>query len=221
MFLDFLAQLRGYYLTRDEISTFYSVILAGVHDVKNVKHKIRADEEHKINSPWNIAADFEVAMSLSKESIKGMLEEYESEHCTGMNVDEMTGLIFDYTSGYPFLVSRICKLLDERVVGSNLYPDEAAAWTKNGFLEAVRLLLSERNTLFESLMGKLQDYPQLRKKVYGILFGGEKMVFSPFDTAIDVAVMFGFAKNENGTVVISNRIFEIVLYDYFLTAEEV
>ncbi len=32
VFLDFLAQLRGYYLKRMNISTFQSVILAGVHD---------------------------------------------------------------------------------------------------------------------------------------------------------------------------------------------
>ena len=33
VFLDFLAQLRSYYLEREEVSTFYSVILAGVYDI--------------------------------------------------------------------------------------------------------------------------------------------------------------------------------------------
>jgi hypothetical protein len=37
VFLDFLAQLRGYYLDRDYRPIFQSVILAGVHDVKNTK----------------------------------------------------------------------------------------------------------------------------------------------------------------------------------------
>lgn len=36
--------------------TFHSVILAGVYDIKNLKLKIRPEEEHKYNSPWNIAA---------------------------------------------------------------------------------------------------------------------------------------------------------------------
>lgn len=31
--LDFLAQIRGYYIDRDEAATFQSVILAGVYDV--------------------------------------------------------------------------------------------------------------------------------------------------------------------------------------------
>ena len=60
VFLDFLAQLRGYYLNRDEVSAFHSVILAGVHDIRNIRQKIRPDAEHKHNSPWNISADFNV-----------------------------------------------------------------------------------------------------------------------------------------------------------------
>ncbi len=218
VFLDFLAQLRGYYLAREDSPSFQSVILAGVYDVKNIKRKIRPDEAHKVNSPWNIAADFKVNMSFSKDGIAGMLRDYEIDHHTGMNVDEMAGLIYDYTSGYPFLVSRTCKLIDEDIAGSGAFPDWAAAWTKEGFLEAVRKLLSEKNTLFESLMGKLQDYPELNQRIYSMLFSGEKVIFSPFDTSIDMAIMLGFAKNEGGNVIISNRIFETVLYDYFLTA---
>ena len=58
VFLDFLAQLRSYYLDRETSPTFQSVILAGVYDVKNIKLKFRSDSEHKVNSPWNIATDF-------------------------------------------------------------------------------------------------------------------------------------------------------------------
>ena len=41
VFLDFLAQLRGYYLRRSTCAAFQSVILAGVHDVRNLRQKIR------------------------------------------------------------------------------------------------------------------------------------------------------------------------------------
>ena len=41
VFLDFLAQLRGYYLTRRKTPIFQSVILAGVYDVKNIQMEIR------------------------------------------------------------------------------------------------------------------------------------------------------------------------------------
>lgn len=53
-------------------------------------------------------------------------------------------MLYDYTSGYPFLVSRICKLIDERVVGNGDFPDKCTAWSKPGFLEAVSLLLKEK-----------------------------------------------------------------------------
>ena len=38
----------------DFLSAFQSVILAGVYDIKNIKRKIRSDEDHKNNSPWNM-----------------------------------------------------------------------------------------------------------------------------------------------------------------------
>ena len=49
VFLDFLAQLRGYYIDRDETPTFQSVILAGVYDIKSLKVKIRPEGIHKTN----------------------------------------------------------------------------------------------------------------------------------------------------------------------------
>ena len=50
VFVDFLAQLRAYYLRRMQMPTFRSVILAGVYDVRNVKSKIRPEENHKMNN---------------------------------------------------------------------------------------------------------------------------------------------------------------------------
>lgn len=220
VFLDFLAQLRGYYMKRNKLPTFWSVILAGVYDVKNIKRKIRPNDEHKMNSPWNIAADFNVVMSFSKDEIAGMLCEYEKDYHTGMCIEKIAGILYDYTAGYPYLVSRICKLIDEKVSKSEAFPDKISAWTTQGFLEAVRILLSEKNTLFESLIGKLNDYSILQKIIYDILFGGKRIVYNPDDSIVDIAVMFGFVKNNAGILEISNRIFEIRLYNYFLTTSE-
>ena len=160
VFLDFLAQLRADYIDRDVRATFQSVILAGVYDIKNLKRKIRLDEVHKVNSPWNIASDFNVDMSFSKREIKTMLEDYEKDYQIGMDIDYISSLLFDYTSGYPFLVSRICKLMDEIVFGTEIFQTK------------------------ESVM------------------------------------MFGFIKKEKGTIQVANRIFEILLYNYFLTSTE-
>ena len=201
VFLDFLAQLRAQYMERDIYPSFRSVILAGVYDVKNLRGKIRPEDEHRYNSPWNIAADFDISMSFSKNEIAGMLTEYEADYKTGMNVDEMAGLLFDDTSGYPFLVSRLCQLMDEVVCKKETYGSKSAAWTKEGFYEAQRLILAEKNMLFESLSEKLVSYPELNDMLKSLLFTGKPIVFNYYEPSIGVASMFGFVKNKNGMLV--------------------
>nr|WP_207743118.1 AAA-like domain-containing protein [Roseburia intestinalis] len=220
VFLDFLAQLRAQYMERDIYPTFRSVILAGVYDVKNLRGKIRPEDEHRYNSPWNIAADFDISMSFSKNEIAGMLTEYEADYKTGMNVDEMAGLLFDDTSGYPFLVSRLCQLMDEVVCKKETYGSKSAAWTKEGFYEAQRLILAEKNMLFESLSEKLVSYPELNDMLKSLLFTGKPIVFNYYEPSIGVASMFGFVKNKNGMLVVANRIFETWLYNFYLSAAD-
>lgn len=214
VFMDFLAQLRGYYINRDVKPTFQSVILAGVYDIKNIRQKFRADEEHKNNSPWNVAADFLVDMSFSAGEIAGMLADYEHDRHTGMDIAEMSELLYAYTSGYPFLISRLCKLMDERITGK----DESlgSAWSKSGFLKAVRMLLSETNTLFESLLNKLTDYPELEEMLRSLLFTGKEIAYVVGVRSIESALMFGFVKVSDSRILIANRIFETLLYNYFL-----
>lgn len=200
VFLDFLAQLRAQYMERDIYPTFRSVILAGVYDVKNLRGKIRPEDEHRYNSPWNIAADFDISMSFSK--------------------NEMAGLLFDDTSGYPFLVSRLCQLMDEVVCKKETYGSKSAAWTKEGFYEAQRLILAEKNMLFESLSEKLVSYPELNDMLKSLLFTGKPIVFNYYEPSIGVASMFGFVKNKNGMLVVANRIFETWLYNFYLSAAD-
>lgn len=88
--------------------------------------------------------DFLVDMSFSTEDISGMLSDYENDFHMGMDIARMSGLIYEYTSGYPFLVSRICKLIDERIAGTDRFPDKSSAWTKEGFLEEIRILLAKK-----------------------------------------------------------------------------
>ena len=216
VFLDLLSQLRGYYIHRRNRPAFHSVILAGVYDVKNLKQKIRPDGEHKTNSPWNIAAKFEIDMSFSSEEIAKMLGEYEQDYHTGMDIHEIANLIYDYTSGYPFLVSYLCKIIDENISGTENFPTKSDAWTKDGFLKAVRIVLTEENTLFESLDNKLLDYPELKQMLYGLLFNGKIMEYIPGNYGIRDAILFGFVKKQNNILSVANRIFEIRLYNGFL-----
>lgn len=205
VFLDFLAQLRADYLDRMELPTFQSVILTSVYDIRNMRNKVK----------------FLVDMSFSSEEIAGMLDQYETDHDTGMNVREVSDQIYAYTSGYPYLVSVLCKYIDEEITGIEEFPNGDAAWTRVGVLAAVKRLLSEKNTLFESLIGKLNDYPQMREMIYLLLFQGQTIAYNAEDQAMDMLLMFGFVRVDQETVQLANRIFEIRLYNYFLTLPEV
>lgn len=220
VFLDFLAQLREGYIRRNSqgIATFKSVILAGVTDVKHIKSKIRDDSMHKVNSPWNIAADFDVSMRLGENGISRMISEYASDH--GITVDNtfLAKEIYSYTNGYPYLVSRICQIIDEKLVPSK-FDSLAEAWTRNGIDEAVKIVINESNTLFESLTGKLTNYPNLKTVLKSILIEGVSIPFNNYQEELAQMQMYGFIENRNGVVAVANRIYETFLYNLFLSDE--
>ena len=193
VFLDFLAYLRSLYLKsrkNRKVRTFQSVILAGVTDVKHLKSKIRDEADAKENSPWNIAADFTVDMSLSEAGIKGMLDEYEADHQTGMDTAEIAKQIWDNTNGYSFLVSRICQIIDQRML-PDTFASLKASWTSSGVEEAVKFIITEKNTLFDSLMGKIRSFDRLRGQLKQILFQGETIAYLPDNKEQEQLIMYG------------------------------
>ena len=216
VFVQFLGILRNMYLNRKDTPTFKSVILAGVYDIKNLKLKIRPESEHQYNSPWNIATRFDVDLSLPADGIEAMLAEYKIDHAgipeaDCMDVHEMAHLIFDYTSGYPFLVSRLCQILDEKKL----------RWDKEGFLAALKLLYLESNTLFDDMVKKLDDHPDLSNMLQSILYLGQSFTFNPDEKCFNLAKMFGYIlPNAKGKAIIANRIFETRMYNYFSAKEE-
>ncbi|MDR2711795.1 MAG: AAA-like domain-containing protein [Clostridiales bacterium] len=218
VFLHFLGMLRSKYLSRGNgySFTFHSVILAGVYDIKNIKQKIMsegkykpASEEGKIyNSPWNIAVDFDVDMSFSAIEISSMLTEYEADHSTGMDINAISEEIYRYTSGYPFLVSRICQRIDEK-----LNKD----WTPGGIQEAIKIILSEKSTLFDDLIKNIKNNEKLADFLYDLLFIGAGKDFNIDNSLINLGYMYGFFQDSDGKVKVANRIFEIRIYNFFIS----
>lgn len=160
-----------------------------------------------------------------------MLEDYEEDHHTGMDINRAAKVIHDYTSGYPYLVSRICKFLDTELLADSpnregntnqqdkRFQNRKDAWTEEGISEAVRVILTSENTLFDSLMSKVKNHQDLSMVLQRILFSGETIAYNPYDLSISDAKMYGFIVNDNGTVKIANRIFETLLYNYYLTVD--
>lgn len=109
--------------------------------------------------------------------------------------------------------------MDERVPGTDGFSDKRTAWTKEGFLMAVRILLTEDNTLFDSLDNKLMDYPELKEMLKDLLLRGRMIEYVPGDIGIRMAAMFGFVTIKDGAAVVANRIFETRLYNGFLAEQ--
>lgn len=219
IFLSFLGLLRTKYLDQlqNKDLTFHSVILAGVYDIKNLKLKLHPDEEIKYNSPWNIAADFTIDLSLQPDEISEMLTEYEKDHHTGMDVTKISKLIFDYTDGYPYLVSRICQIIDEKLSDQNAYSAQNSIWTAHSVVAAELLLRKEPNPLFDDLVKKITEYPKLKQLLQNILFRGSSFPYEHENHFIQLGATLGLFKEKNGTVAIANRIFETKLYDIFIS----
>lgn len=144
-----------------------------------------------------------------------MIDEVDSASNNQVFIDFLAQLRFYY------LTSRLCKFVDEQISGNERFPDRKSAWTKEGILEAVKLLENESNSLFQSMKGKLKEFPELRSVLYDLLFTGKPVPYSSMNDYIEIAAMFGFVKNKNGSAVISNRIFEAVLYNWFMSEEYV
>ena len=221
VFLQFLSMLRKKFLERKARRdfTFHSVILAGVYDVKNIKLKMHEDgiatSSKEIgalyNSPWNIAVDFKVRMSFNPVEIASMLVDYEKDHQTGMNVREISESIYYWTGGYPFLVSKLCKSIDENL---------GKLWDTHHIQQAVNDLLREKNTLFENVTKNLKNHPEVYHLLYDVLIVGARRTFNIYETAIELSHRYGIIRDENGFVKIANPIFETLITNYFISQDE-
>ncbi|MCP5496860.1 MAG: AAA family ATPase [Leptospiraceae bacterium] len=248
LFLNFLGMLRNKYLQREagKDQTFHSVILAGVHDVKNIKKKIRPDSESHYNSPWNIATEFKVDLSFSAEEIGTMLVDYASilrqaQHTalrqaqhTALRQAQHTALrqaqciatqtnrfdissisreIYKFTSGYPFLVSKICKVIDE---------DLDKDWSMEGIQKAITVILEEQNTLFDDLIKNVENHTELYELLYSILLADIEMEYNVYNPIINIGITYGIlSKNVRNKLIVSNKIFEILLYNYMASKLEI
>ncbi|MEG2919069.1 MAG: AAA-like domain-containing protein, partial [Clostridium sp.] len=207
LFLSFLGMLRNKYLLRNEGQdlTFHSVILAGVHDIKTLKVKLRPDEEQKYNSPWNIATDFNVDMSFSKDEIMTMLDDYTENKAVTLDKEYFAEKLYFYTSGYPFLVSKLCKIIDETIMD-----EDKLVWEKEYMDLAVKQLLRESNTNFDSLIKNIENDSELKIMVKGLIIDGNKITYNINNPNINLGMQYGIFRNEDMRLKINNRIYELL-----------
>ncbi len=217
LFLDFLGMLRKKYLRRNEgkDTTFHAVILAGVHDIKTLKMKIRSDTVQRLNSPWNIAIDFTVDLSFQSDDIATMLQDYRQDRQIDMAVPAIADKVYYYTSGYPYLVSKLCKFIDEAILPER----NDSRWSIGDVEAAFRLITKESytTTLFESLAKNLENDPELYDLVFQIVMNGTPMTFTIDDPLINLGALYGILAESGDRCVIHNRIYEQRIYAYMLS----
>ena len=220
VFLRFLGMLRSLFLKRAEklANTFHSVILAGVHDIKNIKlklisaelHNTQNEQEGEYNSPWNIATNFDVDMFFTADEISTMLADYDNEHNVGMNISSIAKEIFRFTSGYPYLVSRVCQYIDEKT----------NQWTVEGVRDAVKVISTERSVLKDDIFKNLENNKALYDFMYELLIGEGRKKVALFDPIVERCIMYGFITVDSfGVANVGNMIFEMAMTEYFISKE--
>ena len=65
------------------------------------------------------------------------------------------------------------------------------------------------------------NYPELDDMLQTLLFTGKSIAYNPDEPAVDVALMFGLIREKNGNIVVANRIFEMRLYNRYLSTAEI
>lgn len=150
-------------------------------------------------------------MSFSIDEIKTMLDDYVENKKVNLDKEYFAKKIYFYTSGYPFLVSKLCKIINEKIMSEN-----ELKWEKEYLELAVKELLKESNTNFDSLIKNIENNKELQELVRKIILDGYEITYNEDNPLITMGVTYGIFKNSNGKVKIHNRIYEQRIYNYMI-----
>ena len=82
----------------------------------------------------------------------------------------------------------------------------------------MKVLLEDKNTLFDDLIKNLENNSKLYECLYNILICGLPISYNINNPVIDLGHMFGYLiKDENNNIVVSNQIFKEVIYNYMIS----
>ena len=136
-----------------------------------------------------------------------MIKDYCDDNNLNMNTEAISKILYKYTSGYPFLVSRLCQIINEDM--------HVLVWDEQVILKAIKILLNEKNTLFDDLIKNVENNTELQDYIYDLIINGTEKSFVIDNRIIDMCYMFGYFKEVDGKVKIANNIFKQRLYNYF------
>ena len=109
------------------------------------------------------------------------------------DIDEISKELYFFTGGYPFLVSWICKWIDEQGEGK---------WTRENIRKAEKSLQLSGCTLLDDVSKNYENNQELQKMIDQMLFCGKKYSYTMNDPVIRMGSILGILKEKDGQVAI-------------------
>lgn len=99
-----------------------------------------------------------------------------------------------------------------KIIHEELYRN----FTEEGIKRAAKIIQKEKNTLFDDIIKNIENSKELWHTVYDLLILGEEKTYNVY--AYETGIMYGiFRENKQGKLVVFNRIFENLIYEYMIT----
>lgn len=126
-------------------------------------------------------------------------------------------LFLALNNGYPYLVSKLSKFVDEDIL-----PQKGVQqWDKADTEAAFKRITygGYTTTLFDSMTKYLEDDSDLFDMVFDLAINGASYDFNINAPVVNTAAIYGIIRDDHGMCRIHNRVFEQRLYGYFLAKQ--
>ena len=145
-----------------------------------------------------------------------MLEDYSKDKNISMDIKEVSEKLYYYTSGYPFLVSRMCEIIDTKILPKR----DKKEWLIEDIDTVFGMIIKESNPNFDVLIKNLENNTELYETVYSMIIEGTERSFKIHNPIINLSVLYGIVRQENEKVRIHNRVYEQLIYKYMSSKKE-
>jgi hypothetical protein len=98
--------------------------------------------------------------------------------------------------------------------------EDRLVWDKEYMELAVKEILRDSNTNFDSLIKNIENNTELRDMVRSLIIEGNKITYNFNNPTINLGMLYGIFKNEAMSLKLNNRIYEQLLYDYMSSIME-
>ena len=167
--------------------TFHCVVQSAIINI-TVSDPPLEDGEHGY-PPFNIVAPYEVDFEFTSSEIDLMLQEYCRAEGVKMDIQSIAAQLFHHTSGHPWLVSALCKILTEEILPEKDILEKELLKEDVGL--AVFKLFGQTPPLFNLLIQVLHQNPGLCVGVQALLVEKERLPFDRYvyRTGIDYGIL--------------------------------